>query len=183
MRGEFVVLAVLVAAGAFLVVAAKTPIPYPILMVAGGSALASIPGLSQIVLDPDIVLLAFLPPLLYSAAFFSSLQDLRANLGPISFLAVALVTVTVVGVAAVAHTVIDGLSWQAAFVLGAIVSPTDPVAAVEILTGVRAPRRLVTIIEGESLINDSTGLIAYKFAVAAAVSGAFSLPDALLEFV
>jgi Na+/H+ antiporter len=181
-HGELVVLAVLVAASAFLFVAARSTVPYPILLVAGGSALAFIPGINEIELDPDIVLLAFLPPLLYAAAFFSSLQDLRANLGPISFLAVALVTVTVVAVAAVAHTVIDGLSWQAAFVLGAIVSPTDPVAAVEILTGVRAPRRLVTIIEGESLINDSTGLIAYKFAVAAAVSGAFSLPDALVEF-
>jgi monovalent cation/hydrogen antiporter len=182
MHGELVVLAVLVATGAFLIVAARTPIPYPILMVAGGSALAFMPGISQIELDPDIVLLAFLPPLLYSAAFFSSLQDLRANLGPISFLAVALVTATMVVVAVVAHAVIDDLSWEAAFVLGAVVSPTDPVAAVEIATRVRAPRRLVVLVEGESLINDSTGLIAYKFAVAAAVSGTFSLPDAVLDF-
>jgi CPA1 family monovalent cation:H+ antiporter len=183
MHGELVVLAVLVAAAAFLILADKTPLPYPILMVAGGSALALIPGVDQIELDPDIVLLVFLPPLLYSAAFFSSLQDFRANAGPISFLAVGVVAATMVVVAVVAHAVIGGLSWEGAFVLGAIVSPTDPVAAVEILTRVRAPRRLVTIIEGESLVNDSTGLIAYKFAVAAAVSGAFSLPDALLEFV
>jgi CPA1 family monovalent cation:H+ antiporter len=183
MHGELVVLAVLVAAAAFLILADKTPLPYPILMVAGGSALALIPGVDQIELDPDIVLLVFLPPLLYSAAFFSSLQDFRANAGPISFLAVGVVAATMVVVAVVAHAVIGGLSWESAFVLGAIVSPTDPVAAVEILTRVRAPRRLVTIIEGESLVNDSTGLIAYKFAVAAAVSGAFSLPDALLEFV
>jgi CPA1 family monovalent cation:H+ antiporter len=98
-------------------------------------------------------------------------------------LAVGLVTATMVTVAVVAHLLVDDMSWSAAFVLGAIVSPTDPVAAVEIAVRVRAPRSLVTIVEGESLVNDSTGLIAYKFAVAAAVSGAFSLPDALLEFV
>ncbi|MBI5106322.1 MAG: Na+/H+ antiporter [Solirubrobacterales bacterium] len=183
MHGELVVLGVLLAAGAFLVVAARSVVPYPILMVAGGSALAFLPGASEFELEPEVVLLAFLPPLLYSAAFFSSLQDLRANVRAIGLLAVGMVTVTMCSVAVVAHAVIPDMSWEAAFVLGAVVSPTDPVAAVEIATRVRAPRRLITIVEGESLINDSTGLIAYKFAVAAAASGAFSLSEALGEFV
>jgi CPA1 family monovalent cation:H+ antiporter len=183
MHGEIVILGVLLAAGLFLVVAANSSVPYPILLVAGGILLAFIPGVAEFNLDPDIILVAFLPPLLYSAAFFSSLYDLRDNVEPITVLAIGLVTVTMVVVAAVAHALIPGMSWHAAFVLGAIVSPTDPVAAVEIATRVRAPRRLVTIVEGESLVNDATGLIAYKFAVAAAVSGSFSLSTALGEFV
>jgi monovalent cation/hydrogen antiporter len=183
MHGELVVLAVLVGAGAFLLLAERSGIPYPIPLTLGGTALAFVPGVSELELQPDVVLVAFLPPLLYAAAFFASLQDLRANMRPIGLLAVGLVTATMVTVAVVAHAVIDEMTWPAAFVLGAIVSPTDPVAAVEILTRVRAPRRLVTITEGESLVNDATGLIAYKFAVAAAVTGAFSLPDAIGEFV
>src|SRR4051795_175627 len=144
MHGELVLLALLLGAGAFLLVANSTGIPYPILLTIGGALLAFIPGAGDFELDPEIVLVAFLPPLLYSAAFFASLQDLRANLRPIGLLAVGLVTATMVSVAVVAHAVIDGLPWPAAFVLGAIVSPTDPVAAVEIATRSRAPRRLVT---------------------------------------
>ena len=115
-------------AGAFLLLADRTQIPYPILLVVGGTALAFVPGVSEFVLDPDIVLVAFLPPLLYGAAFFTSMQDLRANYKPIGLLAVGLVASTTVTVAVVAHDVV-GLPWAAAFVLGAIVSPTDPVAA------------------------------------------------------
>jgi CPA1 family monovalent cation:H+ antiporter len=183
MHGELVVLAVLMGAGAFLLLAERTQVPYPILLTVGGTGLAFVPGVGDFKLDPDIILVAFLPPLLYSAAFFTSLQDLRANAVPISFLAIGLVTATTVAVAAVAHTFVDDLSWPAAFVLGAIVSPTDPVAATEIAVRSRAPRRLVTIVEGESLINDSTGLIAYKFAVAAVLSGSFSLAEALGDFL
>jgi CPA1 family monovalent cation:H+ antiporter len=180
--GELVVLAVLLGVGGFLLLATRTGIPYPILLTVGGTGLAFLPGAADFQLDPQIILVAFLPPLLYGAAFFASLQDLRENVRPIGLLAIGLVTVTMVTVAVVAHTLIDGMTWPAAFVLGAIVSPTDPVAAVEIATRVRAPRGLVTIVEGESLVNDSTGLIAYKFAVAAAVSGTFSLPQAVGEF-
>jgi Na+/H+ antiporter len=182
MHGELVVLAVLLGAGAFLLLAERTQIPYPILLTLGGTGLAFVPGVGELQLDPDIILVAFLPPLLYSAAFFTSLQDLRANAGSIGLLAVGLVTATTIAVAVVAHTVVDGLSWPAAFVLGAIVSPTDPVASTEIAVRSRAPRRLVTIVEGESLINDATGLIAYKFAVAAVLSGTFSLAGALGNF-
>jgi Na+/H+ antiporter len=182
MHGELVVLAVLIGAGAFLLLADRTQIPYPILLTVGGTLLAFVPGVEHFELDPDIVLVAFLPPLLYAAAFFTSVQDLRANAGPISFLAIGLVVLTTVTVAVVAHAFVD-LSWPAAFVLGAVVSPTDPVAATEIAVRSHAPRRLITIVEGESLINDATGLIAYKFAVAAVVSGSFSLYEAFGDFV
>jgi CPA1 family monovalent cation:H+ antiporter len=182
-HGELVVLGVLVGALAFLLLAERTGIPYPIPLTVGGAALAFLPGAGDFELAPEIILVAFLPPLLYSTAFFSSLQDLRANWRPISTLTVGLVIATTVAVAVVVHAVVDGMPWTAAFVLGAIVSPTDPVAAVEIAVRSRAPRRLVTIVEGESLINDSTGLIAYKFAVAAAVSGSFSLAGAAGDFV
>src|SRR4051794_27580831 len=182
MHGDLVVLAVLLGVGAFLLASYRTQIPYPILLTAGGTALAFVPGVEAFALDPDIVLVAFLPPLLYGAAFFTSIQDLRANYRPIGLLAVGLVAATTITVAVVAHYVID-LPWAAAFVLGAVVSPTDPVAATEIAVRSHAPRRLVTIVEGESLINDSTGLIAYKFAVAAVVTGTFSLMHALGDFV
>jgi monovalent cation/hydrogen antiporter len=181
-HGDLVVLSVLLGAGAFLLLADRTQIPYPILLVLGGTALAFVPGVEEFELDPDVILVAFLPPLLYGAAFFTSLQDLRANYRPIGLLAVGLVAVTTITVAVVAHHVI-GLPWAAAFVLGAVVSPTDPVAATEIAVRSHAPRRLVTIVEGESLINDSTGLIAYKFAIAAVLSGTFSTFDALGDFV
>jgi monovalent cation/hydrogen antiporter len=183
MQGELVVLLVLVGAGGFLLLAERTQIPYPILLTLGGTLLAFIPGVSEFKLNPDIVLVAFLPPLLYAAAFFTSLQDLRASAVPIGFLAIGLVTVTTVTVAVVAHAFIDDLSWGVAFVLGAVVSPTDPVAATEIAVRSRAPRRLITLVEGESLINDATGLIAYKFAVAAVLSGTFSLADAMGDFL
>jgi CPA1 family monovalent cation:H+ antiporter len=182
MHGDLVVLAVLVGAGVLLLAADRTQIPYPILLVIGGTALAFVPGVDEFELDPDVILIAFLPPLLYGAAFFTSIQDLRSNYKPIGLLAVGLVAFTTVTVAVVAHEVV-GLPWAAAFVLGAVVSPTDPVAATEIAVRSHAPRRLVTIVEGESLINDSTGLIAYKFAVAAVVTGTFSAFDALGDFV
>ena len=129
------------------------------------------------------MLIIVLPPLLYAAAFFSSLRELRDNLREISLLAIGLVIFTMVGVAVVAHEVIDGMSWEAAFVLGAVVSPTDPVAASAIAARVGAPRRYVTIVEGESLVNDATALVAYKFAVAAVVTGSFSLAEAGGRFV
>jgi CPA1 family monovalent cation:H+ antiporter len=125
----------------------------------------------------------FLPPLLYGAAFFTSLRDLRANLRPISMLAIGLVLATTVAVAVVAHAAVDGLSWGAAFVLGAIVSPTDPLAATAIARRIGVPRRLVTIVEGESLVNDGTALVLYRVAVAAVVSGSFSLWHAGMSFV
>jgi CPA1 family monovalent cation:H+ antiporter len=125
-------------------------------------------------LEPELVFFGVLPPLLYSAAFFTSLRDLRATARPIGLLAVGLVAVTTVGVAVVAHTFVDGLTWPSAFVLGAIVSPTDPLAATSIARRLGVPRKLVTIVEGESLVNDGTGLVLYRVAVAAMVTGSFS---------
>ena len=180
---ELVVLGVLVAVSALFVAAAFTDVPYPILFVLGGITLGFVPGVPNVELNPDVVLVIVLPPLLYAAAFFSSLRDLRANVRPISLLAVGLVIATTFGVAAIAHAFIDGLSWRAAIVLGAIVSPTDPLAATSIARRLRVPRRVVTVVEGESMINDATALIIYKFAVAAVVSGSFSLAAAGLEFV
>lgn len=129
-------------------------VPYPILLVAGGLALGFVPGLPVVQLDPGLVFFLFLPPLLYAGAFFSSPRDLRQNAWPISKLAVALVLVTIVAVAVVAHLVVPGLSWPAAFVLGAIVSPTDPTAATAVFRRLGVSERIVTILEGESLVND-----------------------------
>ena len=140
----------------------------------GGLAIGVVPGMPAFELDPELVFFGVLPPLLYSAAFFTSLRELRATARPIGLLAVGLVAVTTVGVAVVAHTFIDGLTWTSAFVLGAIVSPTDPLAATSIARRFGVPRKLVTIVEGESLVNDGTGLVLYRVAVAAVVTGSFS---------
>lgn len=176
-------LGVLFAITVLLVGAYRMAVPYPILLVVGGACIGYLPGAPDTVLEPELVLLIFLPPLLYSAAFFSSLRDLRDNVRPISLLAIGCVLFTMGGVALVAHTVIDGMSWEVALTLGAILSPTDAIAATAIASRVSAPRRFITIVEGESLVNDSTALIAYKFAVAAAVSGSFSAMSASGEFV
>src|SRR4051794_9750044 len=171
-------LALLVSLGALLVLSTTTSVPVPILLVLGGLALGFLPGVPHVALPPDVVLVAILPPLLYWTAFATSLRDLRANLRPISLLAVGLVIATTVGVAVVAHAWIDDLSWAAAFTLGAIVSPTDPLAATEVGRRLHVPRRVVAVIEGESLVNDGSALVLYKLAVVAAVTGTFSLLDA-----
>jgi Na+/H+ antiporter len=180
---DLVLLAVLSAVSVLLIVAYHWQVPYPILLVIGGAALGFVPGIPDVQLNPDVVLILVLPPLLYAAAFFSSLRELRDNIREISLLAIGLVIFTMVGVALVAHELIDEMSWEAAFVLGAVVSPTDPVAASAIASRVGAPRRYVSIVEGEALVNDATALVAYKFAVAAAVTGSFSLAEAGGRFV
>jgi Na+/H+ antiporter len=174
---ELQLLALLVSAAALLLLADPLRIPYPILLVLGGLGLGFAPGVPNVVLPPDVVLIGILPPLLYSAAFNTGLRELRRNLRPISFLALGLVALTTLMVAAVAHYMID-LSWPAGFVLGAIVSPTDPLAATTIARRLGVPRRAVAIIEGESLVNDGTALVLYKFAVAAVLTGSFSLLQA-----
>lgn len=179
---ELVVFGLLVAVAALAVVAGLVRVPYPILLTIGGLPIGFVPGLPEIELDPDLVLLVFLPPLLYAAAFFSNLRELRANARPIGLLAIGLVVVTTLAVAAATHYAI-GLEWQVAFVLGAIVSPTDAVAPATILRRLGVPRRVVTIVEGENLTNDWTALVTYKFAVAAVVTGSFSLLEAGPKFV
>src|SRR4026209_343183 len=151
---EVVLLALLISIAALLVLAPVLRVPYPILLVLGGLALGFVPGIPTIELPPDIVLVAILPPLLYSAAFYTSLRDLRQNIIPISALAIGLVVATTVSVAAVAHMMIPGFGWGPAFVLGAVVSPTDPLAATAIARRLGVPRRIIAIVEGESLVND-----------------------------
>jgi CPA1 family monovalent cation:H+ antiporter len=181
---DSVVLFGLLAAVAGLLAAAQVSrIPYPILLVFGGLGVGFVPGVPAIELPPDLVLVAVLPPLLYGAAFFTSLREFRTNIRQISLLAIGLVLTTTLAVAAAAHAVVPGLSWAGAFVLGAIVSPTDPTAATAIAQRLGLPRRLVALIEGESLVNDGTALVAYRFAVAAVVTGSFSLASASGRFV
>src|SRR5438552_5084101 len=182
-HGSLVLLAILGAGAGLLALAPLLRVPYPILLVLGGLALGFVPGIPHVALRPDVVLVAILPPLLYASAFFTSLRDLRRNVRPLSMLAVGLVFATMLAVAAVAHVAISGLSWPVCFVLGAIVAPTDAVAATAIAARLGIPRRLVALIEGESLINDATALVAYGFAVTAVVTGHFSLSHAAWRFV
>ena len=177
-----IILGLLVAVAALATLATRLKIPYPILLVIGGSALGFVPQLPRVELDPELVFLLFLPPLLYVSALFTSWRDFRANARPITFLAVGLVLMTTFVVAAVVHT-IASLPWGAAFVLGAIVSPTDAIAATTVAQRLGVPRRIVTILEGESLVNDATGIVAYRVAVAAVLTSAFSIWEAGLQFV
>ncbi|MFI4914681.1 MAG: Na+/H+ antiporter [Steroidobacterales bacterium] len=159
-------------------VAERLAVPLPTLLVLGGLALALFPGLPRLPLDPDTIFLLFVPPLLFSAALTTSLRDLRRNLRAILLLAVVLVLATIVVVAAAAHALVPNLSWPMCFVLGAIVSPPDAVAVTAVTRRLRLPRNLLTVLEGESLVNDATALVSYQIAVAAAATGAFSLPRA-----
>jgi CPA1 family monovalent cation:H+ antiporter len=177
-----VVIALLTAVTLLAGFAARTGTPYPVVLVLGGLVMGLVPGVPSPELDPDLVLLLFLPPLLYSSAFLSSVRELRANAGPILVLAIGLVLATTCAVAAVAVAV-AGLPWAVAFVLGAVLGPTDPVSASAILQRLGAPERLVTILEGESLVNDGTAITAYAIAIAAVDTGHFSLLHGIGEFV
>jgi len=181
-HGELVLLGLLAAVAALMALAPTLRIPYPILLVAAGLALGFIPGLPDLTLPPDLVLVGVLPPLLYSSGFFTSLRDARANAKPITVLATGLVAATMAAVAVVAHEAV-GMAWAPAFVLGAVVAPTDPIAATSIARRLGVPRRVVTIVEGESLVNDATALVLYRAAVVAGVAGTFSLGDAALRLV
>src|SRR2546421_6617002 len=162
--------------------ATRLRIPYAILLVLGGLLLGFVPGLPTITINPELFLVLFLPPLIYSSAWLTSWREFRTNLRPILQLSIGLVLATTIIVAAVAH-VIAGLSWPVAFVLGAVVSSTDAVAASATAQRLGLARRIVTVIEGESMVNDATGLVVYRFAVAAVITGSFSLWQASLQFV
>ena len=172
----------LLAVAVLALLARKLHIPYPIFFVIGGLVLGLIPGLPQVRLDPELVFLFFLPPLLFPAALFTSWRDFRANLRPISLLAIGLVLFTTVAVALLAHYFM-GLPLAVGFVLGAIISPPDAIAATAIAERLKIPRRIVTILEGESLVNDATALVVYRFAVATVASGAFAWTDVGLQFL
>jgi CPA1 family monovalent cation:H+ antiporter len=179
---EVLLLILLIAVPALSVIAGALDVPYPILLVLAGVVLGLLPGLPNPQLHPDLVLVIFLPPLLYVAAFFADLRDLRANLRPIAFLSIGLVIATAVAVAVVAHSLLD-IPWAAAFALGAILAPTDPIAATAVMRRLGVPRRLVSVTEGESLVNDGTALVIYRAAIAAAIGGSFSLLDTGAEFL
>ena len=179
---ETVVL-LLAAVALLTVVARRVGVPYPIFMVLGGLALGFVPGLPRVELEPEIVLLLFLPPILFSAAYLSSPRELWRNVRPIGLLAFGLVLTTTLAVAGVMSALVPGIPFAAAVALGAIVSPPDAIAATAIAQRLGLPRRLVTILEGESLVNDATALVTYRFAVTAALTGSFSLGEASLSFV
>ena len=178
-----IVILLLAAVLALTTLSQKILIPYPILLVIGGLILGVLPGLPTVTLSPDLVFLVFLPPILWAAAYFTSLREFRQNLRPISLLAVGLVLATTAAVAAAARAVLPGMGWAEAIALGAIVSPPDAVSATAMGKRLRIPRRVVTILEGESLVNDATALVLYRVAVGAAVSGTFTVDGAILEFV
>lgn len=165
------------------VVARRVDIPYPIVLVLGGLGISLVPGLPPVELDPELVFFLFLPPILASAGYFTPLRDFRFNLRSILLLAIGLVLFTMTVVAVVARAVVPGMPWGAAFALGAIVAPPDAIAATSVAQRLRLPRRITTVLEGESLVNDASALIAYRTAVAATLTGAFSLMGALGDFV
>lgn len=163
--------------------ARRTGLPTEVLLVLGSLILSLLPGLPAPVLNPDVVFTLFLPPILFAAAYFTSWRDFKKNRRPIFLLAFGLVLFTTSLVGLAAHSLGLGMSWPVAFLLGAIVSPPDAAAASAIIRKLGVPRRVVTIIEGESLVNDATALVAYRFALAAIATGSFSLPKAVLQFV
>ena len=174
------ILAIVIGLSAF---ADKVKLPYPILLVIAGIAIGFIPSMGEIEINPEIIFLIFLPPLLYDASFNISPKHFKTNLGTISNLAIPLVFLTTFWIAVVSHYLIPGMSWPLSFVLGAILSATDAVAAVSITKGLGIPEKTITILEGESLINDASALVAYRFAVAAAMGSAFIIWKATLNFV
>jgi CPA1 family monovalent cation:H+ antiporter len=179
---ELQLLALLASAAGLLILAGPLRIPYPILLVVGGLLLGFAPGVPDVTMPPQLVLVGILPPLLYTSAYFTGLRELRHNLRPISLLALGVVAATAAGVAVVAHEV-AGIGWAESFVLGAVVSPTDPIAATAIGRRLGVPRRLIDIVEGESLLNDGTALVLLRTALIAAVSGAFSIWSAGWDLV
>ncbi len=163
-------------------VSRRINLPYPIALVIGGSLLGFVPGLPQLQFDPQFLLVLVLPPILYQAALLTSWRDFKANVRPIGFLAIGLVIVTTLVVGAALKLLFPLMPWAVAFVFGAIVSPPDAVAATAVLSRYNIPHRVVVVLEGESLVNDASGLVLYKFAVAAVLTGAFSLVEASVQF-
>jgi CPA1 family monovalent cation:H+ antiporter len=163
--------------------ARRVNVSYPIVLVAGGLILGFVPGLPEIQLDPDVVLLIFLPPLLYWESITAPTDVMIENAGQIGLLAIGLVIATTVAVAVAAHAIVAGMPWGAAFVLGAIVSPTDELAAIPVLEYFRLPRHVIAIIEGESLLNDATALVIYGAAITVVASGALRPGHMALQFL
>ena len=178
------VIVILLFGVAFLgILSNKYKFPFPIVLVLSGVAISVIPGLPVIALSPDIVFIIFLPPLLYYAAWNTSWHDFKGAIRPIGLAAIGLVLFTTLAVALVAHSLIDDMTWPLAFLIGAIVSPPDAVAATSVTKGLGLHPRIITILEGESLVHDASGLVAYKYALAAVTAGNFIIWHAGLNFV
>ena len=167
---------------ALTALARRLPVPTPVLQVAAGLGVALLPGLAIPALEPDLVFFVFLPPILWAAAFFTSLREFKANLRPIGLLSIGLVLATTVAVALAAHALMPGIPWSVAVALGAIISPPDAVAAAAIVSRLPVPRRVIVILEGESLVNDASALVLYRTAIAAAVTGVFSWGESIVRF-
>jgi Na+/H+ antiporter len=182
MQSAELVLALLIAVAALVTIARRLGIAYPIFLVIGGLAFGLVPGTPRVQIDPDLIFLVVLPPLLYIASFSTPLRSLRANLGSIGSLAVGLVVASALAAGATAHALMPGLPWAVAIALGAIVAPPDEIAATAITARLAVPRRIVTILEGESLLNDATALTIYGIAIAVAVGGSFRPSSGALTF-
>src|SRR5712671_5629257 len=182
MQSAQLVLALLIAVAALVTIARRLGIAYPIFLVIGGLALGLVPGTPRVGIDPDLIFLVVLPPLLYIASFSTPLRSLRANLGSIGSLAIGLVVASALAAAAAAHTLMSGMPWAVAIALGAIVAPPDEIAATAIAARLAVPRRIVTILEGESLLNDATALTIYGIAITVAGGGSFSPSTAVATF-
>jgi Na+/H+ antiporter len=177
------ILVLMLAATLLVRVAEYGNVPAPIVLVLGGLAIAFVPGLPEVELDPDTIFLVFLPPLVFAAGWQTSPRELRTVMRPLGLLAVVLVFITAAAVALVAHALVPGLGWAEAAVLGAILAPTDAVAAIAVFRRIGGPDRVRLLVEGESMINDGTALVLYRIAVGVATGGAFALGDAALEFL
>src|SRR5215208_4006903 len=169
-----VVIALLLGGAALAAIARRFGAPYPALVALAGAALALVPGVPTLVLDPELALALFVAPVLVDAAFDASPRDLRANWRPVASLALGAVALTIAVVALVAKALVPDLPWGAAVALGAVVAPPDAAAATAVLRQLRLPHRVLVILEGESLFNDASALLIYRVAVGAAVTGHFS---------
>lgn len=182
--GDIEFLILLMVAVALLVWGARQlEIPYPIALVAGGLALGALPGLPDLEIDPHVVMLVFIPPLVHAAGYTSSPRLLRRDWRPITLAAIVLVAMTIGAVAVVAHAIVPGLGWAPAFVLATVIAPTDLVAASAIFRRLGAPERVVTLVEGENLVNDGSALTAWKLAVLAATAGTLTAGDVVTELL
>ena len=183
MSAPILLFATLAAIAPLAILAKWLKLPYPIVFVLGGALIAFVPGLPHVVIAPDWIFYTVLPPLLFHGGWTTDWTLLRRNLRPVALLAVGLVIVSTIAVAAVVEWLAPGFGWASAFVLGAIVSPPDAVAAGAVFERFGVPRRILAILDGEGLLNDGTALVIYRFAVVAAVLGRFSLPRASMAFV
>lgn len=167
----------------FFPIASRFHVPFEIILVIGACVISLVPGMPVYHINPTIVFNLFLPPILFAGAYFTSWHEFKFNFRPISLLAIGLVIFTATAVAVIIKLLIPELSWGEGFLLGAIVSPTDASSAVAIIKKLGAPRRLIVILEGESLVNDATALLLFRFSLVAIMVGSFSLTSAVTNFI